>query len=689
MQKADLVLVDDIMSGLDQQTKAKVFRQVFGPHGLLKQDGSAFLLVTTDNGLLHLFDHVVSLTGLGTIDQQGPRKEREGEVITHAQQQDQHEHEQSLTPTGARNDHEKAQEEADEPLLTVPCQTSRRKGDWTLYGYYAAATGWFNTLVYFVLIAVLGVLYNFSYSANATGSHNSVAERLSVYACLGVLTLVFAGLASWQLVVRMVSRSALYFHSVVLQSTMSAPLSFFSATDIGVLMNHFSEDMQLFDMTLPLAALNTTAFAAISIVQLVVICISGHWFAATIPACILAIYLIQRFYLRVSRQVRVLDIELRAPLYRQFLESVRGLVTIRCLRWQESFTIKHNVLLDDSQRAVYMLFCIQRWLSLVLDLLVAGMAILLAVFAVILTKSMSAGAVGLAISNITTFNSNLAFVVQAWTKLEISLGALVRTRAFMRETPIEEGTGDKITLPPNWPYKGEIRIEDLVASYSPSSPISLKKISLAIEPGHKVGICGRTGSGKSSLTFSLYRGMHIHSGRILVDGIDLATVPPEEIRMRLSTITQNPLLIKGSARFNLDFPGTQTDMELLAVCRRVGLYDYLLANGGLDVEMSSLTLSPGQAQLFSLARALLQPKQILILDEVTSNVDHETDLRMREIIEQEFRGCTIIAIAHRLDFIADYHRIAVLDDGELTEWGSPQDLLTNGSHFASLHSARV
>ncbi|KAK2669796.1 AAA ATPase domain [Fusarium oxysporum f. sp. vasinfectum] len=614
------------MSGLDQQTKAKVFRQVFGPHGLLKQDGSAFLLVTTDNGLLHLFDHVVSLTGLGTIDQQGPRKEREGEVITHAQQQDQHEHEQSLTPTGARNDHEKAQEEADEPLLTVPCQTSRRKGDWTLYGYYAAATGWFNTLVYFVLIAVLGVL---------------------------------------------------------------APLSFFSATDIGVLMNHFSEDMQLFDMTLPLAALNTTAFAAISIVQLVVICISGHWFAATIPACILAIYLIQRFYLRVSRQVRVLDIELRAPLYRQFLESVRGLVTIRCLRWQESFTIKHNVLLDDSQRAVYMLFCIQRWLSLVLDLLVAGMAILLAVFAVILTKSMSAGAVGLAISNITTFNSNLAFVVQAWTKLEISLGALVRTRAFMRETPIEEGTGDKITLPPNWPYKGEIRIEDLVASYSPSSPISLKKISLAIEPGHKVGICGRTGSGKSSLTFSLYRGMHIHSGRILVDGIDLATVPPEEIRMRLSTITQNPLLIKGSARFNLDFPGTQTDMELLAVCRRVGLYDYLLANGGLDVEMSSLTLSPGQAQLFSLARALLQPKQILILDEVTSNVDHETDLRMREIIEQEFRGCTIIAIAHRLDFIADYHRIAVLDDGELTEWGSPQDLLTNGSHFASLHSARV
>jgi ABC-type multidrug transport system fused ATPase/permease subunit len=177
--------------------------------------------------------------------------------------------------------------------------------------------------------------------------------------------------------------------------------------------------------------------------------------------------------------------------------------------------------------------------------------------------------------------------------------------------------------------------------------------------------------------------MHIHSGRILIDGIDLATVPPEEIRMRLSTITQNPLLIRGSARFNLDFTGAQTDMELLDVCRRVGLDEYLLANGGLDAEMSSLTLSPGQTQLFCLARALLQPKQILVLDEVTSNVDHETDLRMRDLIDQEFRGCTIIAIAHRLDFIANYDRVAVLDDGELVEWGSPQTVLTERSLFAS------
>lgn len=183
--------------------------------------------------------------------------------------------------------------------------------------------------------------------------------------------------------------------------------------------------------------------------------------------------------------------------------------------------------------------------------------------------------------------------------------------------------------------------------------------------------------------------MHIKSGRVVIDGIDLATVPPEEIRSRINTITQNPLLIPGSVRFNLDFRGHQNDVQILSACRRVGLDEYLLAHGGLDAELSSLALSPGQTQLFCLARALLQPKKILILDEVTSNVDHKTDLQMRKVIEQEFQGCTIITIAHRLDFIANYDRIVVLEQGQLVEWDSPQALLSRPSHFASLSSVRV
>lgn len=190
------------------------------------------------------------------------------------------------------------------------------------------------------------------------------------------------------------------------------------------------------------------------------------------------------------------------------------------------------------------------------------------------------------------------------------------------------------------------------------------------------------------MIFSLYRGMNIHSGRILIDGTDLATVPPEEIRTRLSTVTQDPLLIRGSVRFNLDFRATRTDTQLLAACRRVGLEEYILDHGGLNAEVSLLALSPGQKQLFCLARVLLYPKQILILDEVTSKVDNETDLRMREIIDQEFRGCTIIAIAHRLGFISNYDRIAVLDYGEVVEWGSPQALLAQStSRFAGLHAS--
>jgi hypothetical protein len=162
MQKTDLVLVDDVLSGLDEKTKAKVLRQVFGPHGLLKEDGAALLLVTTDNRLLHLFDHVVFLTGLGTIDLQRPVKETEGDVIMHAQQQEQQENKQVPPPAGAGYGYEKIQEETEDPALSMPLLTSRKRGDWTLYSYYAAAAGWFNTLVYLVLVAILGVLYNFS-----------------------------------------------------------------------------------------------------------------------------------------------------------------------------------------------------------------------------------------------------------------------------------------------------------------------------------------------------------------------------------------------------------------------------------------------------------------------------------------------------------------------------------------------
>lgn len=172
-----------------------------------------------------------------------------------------------------------------------------------------------------------------------------------------------------------------------------------------------------------------------------------------------------------------MDIELRAPLYRQFLESIQGLVTIRCFGWQESFATKQQALLDDSQRAIYMLYCIQRWLTLVLDLLVAGTAVLLAVFAVTLKHSMSAGAVGLAISNITTFSYNLATVIEAWTKVETSLGALVRTRNLMKQTPVELGASQPASLQPEWPQKGEVRIEELVASYG---YVALKPTSLKV-----------------------------------------------------------------------------------------------------------------------------------------------------------------------------------------------------------------
>ncbi|KGO43424.1 ABC transporter, integral membrane type 1 [Penicillium expansum] len=688
MKRVDLALIDDVLSGLDKRTKTNVFHRVFGPHGLLKEDGSSCLLVTHDQTFLSSFDKVVALNSDGTIDHQGPIENHQSNEQCSGT---------SKEPSSNFRDVSDIQIQPNQQIVSTPSQDRQNGSDWTLYKYYANVCGNWNSLMYLAITVVLAFAYNFSSlwldwwsSADSGTKESTTVKYLTVYSILGATTLGLIAVASWQLIVRMVSKSALQLHLLVLQQTMRAPVSFFASTDTGVMMNRFSEDMQLFDMGLPMAALNTTIFFNISVIQLIIVCASTRWMATMIPFCIGALYLLQSLYLRTSRQVRIIDIELRAPLYTQFLETLSGLVTIRCFKWQEAFSAHHEGLLDTSQRAFYMLYTIQRWLNLVLDLLVMGLAVMLAVFAVALHGKMSPGSVGLAITNITTFNYNLVSVIQAWTKVEMSLGALVRTREFLKNTPAEPGVDTVADLPPRWPERGEIAIENLVASHGADSPITIKNVSLTIKSSQKVGICGRTGSGKSSLVFSLCRGMHSHSGRILIDGIDLATVPPEEIRSRISTITQDPLLVKGTVRFNLNLSRSHTDAALLSACEMVGLGEFIQAHGGIDTDLSTLALSPGQKQLFCLARLLLNPAQIIILDEITSNVDNETDLKMREIIDKNFQRQTIISIAHRLDSILSYDKIAVLDKGKLLEFDSPDVLLSQKSHFADLlhHSSR-
>lgn len=402
--------------------------------------------------------------------------------------------------------------------------------------------------------------------------------------------------------------------------------------------------------------------------------------------------------------MRHLDLQAKAPLYTHILEMVDGLVTVRAFGWQSAFRTSSHQRLDESQKPYYLLFCIQRWLALVLDLFVAASAVLLVAFGVLTPASTSASAIAISLYAVVNFNESLARLISSWTELETSLGAIARLRAFEKETPSEIDTAHPENVPVRWPSLGEIQVNDLTASYSIGSTPTLRKVSATIQPGQKIAICGRTGSGKSSLILALLRMLNAESGTICIDGVDITQITHENLRRHLIVVPQEPVLFPGTLRSNLTLarysgsPATITapqdgeDGRLLEILTTVSLWPAISLYGGLDTEISNFPLSYGQKQLLCLARAVAKKgsSSVLILDEATSTVDNETQRSIVNVLETEFASHTIISIAHRLHTVRGFDVVMVLEHGQIVEIGPPNELLAKeGGEFRRMWDAEV
>lgn len=453
--------------------------------------------------------------------------------------------------------------------------------------------------------------------------------------------------------------------------------------------------MTLIDHDLPYSVIDFVLSLSNVFMSAILMCLSARYFAAVMPPVILFMWMLQKFYLRTSRQMRLLDLEAKSPLFSQFIESLSGLVTIRAFGWESVFEDQNLALLDTSQKPFYLLFCIQLWLELALDLSVAVLGTILMVLIVKLRSEVGAGYVGLAILNVIAFSQWLSLVIRNWATLETSIGAIARIRDFVTHTASEDKPGEN-ERPKNadrglsWPSKGAIEFQNVNASYKEGEdqPRVLRNLSLSIQPGQKIGVCGRSGSGKSSLLGTLLRMLEIDSqSRILIDGVDITHIPRQITRTALNAIPQEPFSTHGSVRANIDPSDTNGPEEIEQVLLRVELWHVVEAKGGLDAALDANFFSHGQRQLFCLARALLRKSKVILLDEVTSNVDVVSDALMQRIIRDEFADCTILAVAHRLETIIDFDRIAVIEDGELIEFDAPEALLKTDSAFKELYES--
>ncbi|KAF2659533.1 P-loop containing nucleoside triphosphate hydrolase protein [Lophiostoma macrostomum CBS 122681] len=694
--KNDLIIFDDVFSGLDVNTQGNVVSRLIGPDGLLRNREATILVATHAVNLLPLADHVIALSSEGTISEQGTFKELQSKNgYVHrlfTEQQD------GAATTTADSERSKLSEASTLPqALGIPGtseDTRRQTGDWTVYKYYFQTTGKSATMMFFSLSLAWAFFSTFPtvwlkwYSDADTREPNKhTGLYLGVYSALQTVSLIVTCVLTWVTFTVMAKRSGLRLHHKLVDTVMSAPMSFFSKTDIGSITTRFSQDMTLLDSQLPISVSITAGMFFGCTAQIGLIASASYYISIAFPFLFTVYFLVQRYYLRTSRQMRFLDLEEKAPVYTQFIESLSGLATIRAFAWQKPSIAQNHTLVNKSQKPFYLMYMIQTWLVLVMDLITCALAILVVGISVRMRSTVSVGFTGVSLTQIISFTHSLKIAIMQWTNMETSIGAVSRVREFESETLDENLDGENGEVPKEWPSRGGIEVENLTASYSadPSARPALFNLSLSIPPGTKVAIVGRTGSGKSTLLLALSRMIEISSGSISIDGLDISTLPRQAIRSRLNTIGDDKVFLTGSIRFNLDPYEAATDAQILSVLRKLNLADAIEAKGGLDAELKDDMFSHGQVQIFCLARALLRDLKIVVLDEVSSAVDRETDALMQRVVREEFEGKTVVCIAHRMETVLDYDVVVVLGDGKVVEMGTPGELRgRDGSVFKGM-----
>ncbi|KAK6449569.1 hypothetical protein FP744_10005819 [Trichoderma asperellum] len=722
--RSEVLVMDDCFSGLDANTEDTVFDNLLSKEGILRKANMTIVLASSDYRRVSYADQIILLSEqgqlryAGSVDNlkenpdfswllrdpaaQASKRSREG--ITKSKRK--------LEPS--TNPATDAAATAD---LTGALQAdaARQMGDSAVYKFYLESAGWPTLIAFVVAIIVFAFCDSFPSvwlkwwaESNEKDPNSNLGKWLGVYTVLSVGAFISCLVAAWELFIVVINRSGLYFHDILANTVARAPMSYHTATDNGITVNRFSQDLQLIDMELPASALSVIITLSFGVAQFVLVCASSRYIAVVIPFLLALLYAIQHFYLRTARQLRLLDIEFKAPLYSKLMETVSGLVTIRAFHWESRSTAKYRKILDNSQQPNYLLFCVQRWLVFVVNIMIMLLAVILIVLITTLREKIGPGFAGVALSNILAFGATMEATISSWVEFEICLGAVARIRSFTMQTKSEddeavdalasEGRNEKL-MEPNlnaldstfWPSKGRIEIEALCASY-PSSGRVLNDITLSIQAGEKVGICGRTGSGKSSLFLSLLGLITQDSGKIIIDGVDLAALPREYLRTHIVAVPQEAYILEGTVRLNSDPYRSQDedvqsaavnserrDQEIIAALERVGLWKKIEARGGLSASIDENFFSQGEAQLMILARAMLREGESRVLDEATSNT-------INGIVRTWFKDWTILAIAHKLDAILDYDKVAVLDDGKLMEFDAPQKLLSQqNSIFKDLY----
>ena len=518
-------------------------------------------------------------------------------------------------------------------------------------------------------------------------SKEEILYYLSIYAAFGA-SIILTQECQLFLVLYASYKASVKLHLDILSSVLSAPLRFFETTPAGRILNRFTKDVEQLDTTVMTYSHHALSHVTKLSSILFVIAGTSLYFLPAIPFLVATYCWFAFYYLATSRQLKRIDSVTRSPLYSQFTESLQGADVIRAFQQQPMFRSLMHDRLDSNHQAFFYLSALNQWFAMrakILSAVVIFLAALVCVFG-----GLGSGWSALVLTFSLQFTLSLEWAVKDFADIEMGMNAVERILEYgdgldaEPEVAVEERINvdldsilDTNGQSSRWPTLGKVVVENLSVRYASELPNALSNVSFSIPGGGcKLAVCGRTGSGKSTLSLAFFRILQISGGFIEIDGIDISKLPLKDLRSHLTIIPQDPIFFQGTLRSNLDPLGVHTDADIWSALSRLKFRESCPELSSLDSSTLSSSLSQGQKQLLALCRAFLSKNKVIILDEASASCDMETDQKIQIALRSEFTDSTVVCIAHRLRTIIDYDYVLVLDKGKVAEFGPPGVLLS-------------
>ena len=673
---SDIILLDDPLSAVDLKTEDNLIKDLI--FGLWKQ--KTVLMATHRIRHLDKFDKVILLengkvSAMGTYQELLTSSKRFAQFIkqesslNHLQLLMNSQHEEPLV-------NQKEQSNHSNEITAESIEHGKVKWDvWKNYlkEFSKSKKGSFSFFFAFVfgsLTLCAGILplaqdaWLSIWAAHYPSASSHYLFYIGIYSLLGSLGFLVSLGYHWVFSRRGLNVSH-RLHQSVLEKLIQAKLCFFNIFPTGRIVQRLSRDISTLDRLFP-KTLREFLNIALKLCFTLIAIISSIWQTVLIiPFLIFAALKVGKIRNTLYRELKRLDATCRSPFYHYLDECLSDMTSIKVMKKANFYKKRLFDSFDNIQKVVYaesgLCWGFYLFSQILISLLIAAIVI----SAIFLSKNslLLASITGLLLKFTLHISRQIRRAIEGWGNAESQITALERLKE-LKLVPIE--LNNSVIISKNWPTKGAIEINNLTARYDMGLPYVLKSVNLSINPRDKVGIVGQTGAGKSSLCQLLLGVLEITEGYAKIDGIDIATISPYDIRSRIGIIPQIPFLIPGKLRCQLDPNEDFSDSEIIAVLEKVGL-PYSQFSNGVNTSVANLSseLSSGQKQLISFARVLLQNPPLLILDEATASVDVETDCKIQHLLKQEFKDKTIISVAHRLESVADYDYLLEMAQGKV------------------------